>query len=68
MRMQKDFLHSTTPANLIESTHDPTKTLLLLTVSNIHRGVQIDYKRVVKIFFEQQPRKLNISNLIFDEE
>ena len=45
-----------------------TKRLSSLAIINIHRGVQIDYKRVVKILLELHPRKLNVSNLILDEE
>ena len=45
-----------------------TKRLSSLAIINIHRGVQIDYKRAKKIFLELHPRKLNVSNLISDEE
>ena len=45
-----------------------TKRLSSLAIINIHREVQIDYERVVKIFLELNPRKLDVSNLIFDEE
>ena len=40
-----------------------TKELSSLAVINIRRGVQIDYKRAVKIL---HPRKLNVSNLMFN--
>ena len=43
-----------------------TKRLSSLAIINIHRRVQIDYKRAAKIFLELHPRK--ILNLIFDEE
>ena len=43
------------------------KRLSSLTIINIQRGVQIDCKRPVKIFLELHPRKLNVSNLIFNE-
>ena len=45
-----------------------TKRLSSLTIINVHRGVQIDFKRAVKIFLEFHPRKLNVSNLKFDED
>ena len=45
-----------------------TKRLSSLAIINIQRGVQIDYKSVVKIFLELHPRKLNVSNLLFNEE
>ena len=45
-----------------------TKRLSSLPIINSHRGVQIDYKRAVKIFLELHPRKLNVLNLIFEEE
>ena len=45
-----------------------TKRLSPLAICNIYRGVQIDYKRAVKIFLEVYSRKLNTSNFIFDEE
>ena len=44
------------------------KRLSSLAIINILREVQTDYKRAVKIFLEMHPRKLNFSNLIFDEE
>ena len=33
-------------------------------MTNIHGGVNIDYKHAVKMFLELNPRKLNVSNLI----
>ena len=45
-----------------------TKRLSSLAIINIQRGVQIDYKRAVNIFLELHQRKLNVSNLIFNEE
>ena len=45
-----------------------TKRISSLSVINIYLGVQIDYKRTVKIFLGMHPRKLKVSNLIFDEE
>ena len=45
-----------------------TKRLSSLAIINIHREAQIDQKRAVKIFLELHPRKLNVSNLIFDED
>ena len=45
-----------------------TKRPSSLAIINIHRGIQIDYKRAVEIFLELYPRKLNVSNLIFGEE
>ena len=45
-----------------------TKRLSSLTIINIPRGVQIDYKRAVKMFLKLHPQKLNVSNLIFDEK
>ena len=42
-----------------------TKRPSSLAIINIQRGVQIDYKSVVKIFLELLPRKLNVSNLIY---
>ena len=44
-----------------------TKRLSSLAIINVHREVQIDYKRAVKIFLELHPRQLNVSNLTFDE-
>ena len=49
-------------------TYTTTKTLSSLEITNIHRGVQINYKNAVKIFLELHPRKLHASNLIFHEE
>ena len=45
-----------------------TKRLSFLAIINIQRGVQIDYRRAVKIFLELHPPKLKVSILIFDEE
>ena len=44
-----------------------TKMLSSFAVIEIYHGVNIDYKRAVKIFLELNPRKLKISSLIFDE-
>ena len=40
-----------------------TKRLSSFAIINIHCGVQIDFKRVVKISLELHPRKLNVSNI-----
>ena len=45
-----------------------TKRLSFLAIINIQRGVQIDYRRAVKIFLELHLPKLKVSILIFDEE
>ena len=45
-----------------------TKRLSSLAIINIHREVQTDCKRTVKIFLELHPQKLNALNLIFHEE
>ena len=45
-----------------------TKQLSSLAVSNIHRGVQLDFKRAEKIFLQLHPQTLNVSNLTLDEE
>ena len=44
------------------------KRLSFSAMINIHRGVPIYYKRAVKIFLELYTRKLNVSDLTFDEE
>ena len=45
-----------------------TERFSFLAVVNIHRGVQNDCKRAVKVLLELHLRKLNVSNLISEEE
>ena len=45
-----------------------TKKLSSVAISNIHRGVQFDFKRAEKIFLQLHPQTLSVSNLTLDEE
>ena len=38
----------------------------LVAIMNIHRQEDVDYKHVSKLFFQLHPRKINLTNLLFD--
>ena len=37
-----------------------------VAIMNIHRQEGVDYKHVSKLFFQLHPRKMNLTNLLFD--
>ena len=37
-----------------------------VTIINIHRQEKVDYKYVSKLFFQLHPRKIKLTNLLFD--
>ena len=43
-----------------------TSRLTSLALMNIHYSAHVDYKEVVKTFLEKHPRKIDVSNLIYE--
>ena len=37
-----------------------------VAIMNIHRQEKVDYKHVSELFFRLHPRKINLTNLLFD--
>ena len=37
-----------------------------VAIMNIHRQEKVDYKHVSELFFQLHPRKINLTNLLFD--
>ena len=64
MQMREEFFRSETHENLVKSINNHIESSII----NNHHGFQTDYKPAVKIFLELHPRKLNVSDLILDEE
>ena len=63
-KCERSFFRSETHENLVKSIRNHKESSII----NNHHGFQIDYKPAVKIFLELHPRKLNVSDLILDEE